>query len=202
MRLGVRVANCVPSRDDAIRRSQSASNPSRKEKCMKRFHIHVAVPDLAESIGFYSTLFGAEPSVRKADYAKWMLEDPRVNFAISQRSSSAGINHLGFQVDSDAELESAHDQLVAAGRRITAEKGAHCCYAVSDKYWVTDPAGVAWETFHSLGSIPVYGSDEEVDACGAQPTVCCGLRAEASVGAAKSACCGPKDTADRSSCCA
>jgi catechol 2,3-dioxygenase-like lactoylglutathione lyase family enzyme len=171
---------------------------------MKRFHVHVAVPDLAESIGFYSTLFGAEPSVRKPDYAKWMLDDPRVNFAISQRNGSAGVNHLGFQVDSDSELETAHGQLVAAGRRITAEKGANCCYAVSDKYWVTDPAGVAWETFHTLGSVPVYGegTDKAASACGTQATVCCGLGAEPST--PKSAgCCGTTEAAaEKSSCCA
>jgi catechol 2,3-dioxygenase-like lactoylglutathione lyase family enzyme len=141
---------------------------------MKRFHVHVAVPDLDASIGFYSTLFGAEPTVRKPDYAKWMLEDPRVNFAISQRGAHSGVNHLGFQVDSDPELEAVHQNLVAANRGITAEKDAHCCYAVSDKYWVTDPAGVAWETFHSLGTIPVYGEDAASNACGTGETMCCG----------------------------
>ena len=173
---------------------------------MKRFHVHVAVPDLAESIGFYSVLFGAEPSVRKPDYAKWMLDDPRVNFAISQRGDSAGVNHLGFQVDSDAELESAHARLAAADRRITAEKGAHCCYAVSDKYWVTDPAGVAWETFHTLGGIPVYGEDTEsaASACGTAATLCCGLGAgvSASPGKAEAACCATAEPPEKSSGCA
>jgi catechol 2,3-dioxygenase-like lactoylglutathione lyase family enzyme len=166
---------------------------------MKRFHVHVAVPDLSESIRFYSTLFGAEPAVQKEDYAKWMLDDPRVNFAISQRGGTAGINHLGFQVDSDAELESIHGQLVTAEREIVAERNASCCYARSDKYWVTDPAGVAWETFRSLGSIPVYGDDSEPRAgargaaCGCAPTIgteaesaCCG---SAPVTEAKRACC-------------
>jgi catechol 2,3-dioxygenase-like lactoylglutathione lyase family enzyme len=124
---------------------------------MKRFHVHVAVPDLAASIRFYSTLFGAEPVVTKVDYAKWMLDDPRVNFAISQRGAKTGVNHLGFQVDSGAELAAMHGQLEAADRGVVAEMGVNCCYAKSDKYWVTDPAGIAWESFHSLGTIPVFG---------------------------------------------
>jgi catechol 2,3-dioxygenase-like lactoylglutathione lyase family enzyme len=172
---------------------------------MKRFHVHVAVPDLAESIGFYSTLFGAEPAVRKPDYAKWMLDDPRINFAISQRGGSAGVNHLGFQVESDADLETVHEQLVAAGRGITAEKSANCCYAVSDKYWVTDPAGVAWETFHTLGSVPVYGEDTASNACGSGGA-CCGTASkqrDETSRAAPSACCGSAGVAsEKSSCCA
>jgi catechol 2,3-dioxygenase-like lactoylglutathione lyase family enzyme len=153
---------------------------------MKRFHVHVAVPHLAESIRFYSTLFGAEPSVRKDDYAKWMLEDPRINFAISQRGGAGGVNHLGFQVDSGDELEAMHAQLSAADRSLVTEIGANCCYAVSDKYWMTDPAGVAWETFHSLGNIPIYGED------GAS-------RREASQGA----CCTPAPGPEgKSACCA
>ena len=170
---------------------------------MKRFHVHVAVPDLTESIGFYTTLFGAEPAVRKHDYAKWMLDDPRVNFAISQRGGSAGVNHLGIQVDSDGELESVHEKLIAAGRGITAEKGANCCYAVSDKYWVADAAGVAWETFHSLGSIPVYGSETVATACGVGETACCGISAPATESAdvAKAGCCGQAETAGEASRC-
>ena len=131
---------------------------------MKRFHVHVAVPHLEESVRFYSTLFGAEPAVHKGDYAKWMLDDPRVNFAISQRVGAGGVNHLGFQVDSGDELEAIRAQLIAADRSIVSEKAANCCYAVSDKYWVTDPSGVAWETFHSLASIPVYGGTEATGA--------------------------------------
>ena len=130
---------------------------------MKRFHVHVAVPNLAESIRFYSTLFGVAPTVTKDDYAKWMLEDPRVNFAISQRGASVGINHLGFQVDSDDELETLHAQLQSADRAVLAEQGANCCYAKSNKYWVTDPSGIAWESFHTLGSIPIFGSSEEAE---------------------------------------
>ena len=129
---------------------------------MKRLHVHVSVQDLAASIRFYRTLFGAEPAVTKADYAKWMLEDPRVNFAISTHRQPVGVNHLGFQVDTDEELRSMRAQLEAADARMVEETEQPCCYARSDKYWVTDPTGIAWETFHTLGSIPVYGEDTAV----------------------------------------
>jgi catechol 2,3-dioxygenase-like lactoylglutathione lyase family enzyme len=128
---------------------------------MKRFHVHVAVNDLGQNIRFYSTVFGAQPTVVKPDYAKWMLEDPRINFAISSRGTEAGINHLGLQVDSDEEFQAMREQLVAADSGIVEETGANCCYAKSDKYWVTDPQGIAWETYHSLGSIPMFGADSE-----------------------------------------
>jgi catechol 2,3-dioxygenase-like lactoylglutathione lyase family enzyme len=124
---------------------------------MKRFHVHVAVQDLAASIRFYSSVFGAEPSVLKPDYAKWMLEDPRLNFAISLRGGALGVNHLGIQVDSAEELTSLREQVAAAEIEARDEAGANCCYARADKYWVQDPQGVAWETFHTLGSIPVFG---------------------------------------------
>jgi catechol 2,3-dioxygenase-like lactoylglutathione lyase family enzyme len=129
---------------------------------MKRFHIHVSVDDLAQSIRFYSTLFGAKPSRVEADYAKWMLEDPRVNFAISKRAQPIGVNHLGFQVDSAEELNALHTQLRAAEARVIQENEQACCYARSDKYWVTDPTGIAWESFHTLGPIRVYGEDTPV----------------------------------------
>jgi len=151
---------------------------------MKRFHVHVAVPDLQQSIRFYSTMFGSEPSVVKPDYAKWMLEDPRVNFAISQRGTGAGINHLGFQVDSGAELDELHGRLQKADAGVFEEKDVSCCYAKSDKYWVRDPAGIPWESFHSLGTVPFYNGDN----------------AEAS----KAGCCAPKDGAKEATpaCCA
>jgi catechol 2,3-dioxygenase-like lactoylglutathione lyase family enzyme len=126
---------------------------------MKRLHVHVSVVDIAASIRFYKTLFAAEPSVTKEDYAKWMLEDPKVNFAISTRQQSAGINHLGFQVESAEELRAMRAQLEAADARMIEEREQPCCYARSDKYWVTDPTGIAWETFHTSGSIPLYGED-------------------------------------------
>ena len=157
---------------------------------MKRFHVHVAVPDLGASIRFYSTLFGAEPLVKKDDYAKWMLDDPRVNFAISQRGAKIGVNHLGFQVDSGEELDALHGQLEAADRGVVAEKGASCCYAKSDKYWVTDPAGIAWESFHSLGTIRVFGeADADADAAKACCTPATTASAVAMPGSRKAACC-------------
>jgi lactoylglutathione lyase len=129
---------------------------------MKRFHLHISVNDLSQSIRFYSTLFGAEPSRVEADYAKWMLEDPRVNFAISTNRQPIGVNHLGLQVQSADELRAMQAQLNAADTRIIEESKQACCYARSDKYWVTDPTGIALETFHTLGNIPVYGEDTPV----------------------------------------
>lgn len=123
---------------------------------MKRFHVHILVDNLDQSLKFYSTLFGQAPTVAKPDYAKWMLEDPRVNFAISARGGEAGIDHLGFQVDDEAGLEAMHAQLQQADKAIIAEPGTTCCYAKSDKYWVQDPTGIAWETFRSLGGIPTF----------------------------------------------
>ncbi len=129
---------------------------------MKRLHVHVSVKDLPASIRFYRTLFGAEPVVTQPDYAKWMLDDPRVNFAISMNRQPVGVNHLGFQVESDEELRGMRAQLEAADARMVEENEQPCCYAKSDKYWVTDPTGIAWETFHTLGRIPVYGEDTAV----------------------------------------
>ena len=127
---------------------------------MKRFHVHVAVNDLSKSIAFYSAMFGEQPGVVKQDYAKWMLEDPRINFAISNRGQAVGVNHLGMQAEDDAELEAIHANLQKADTTVLAEKDAHCCYARSDKYWVTDPQGIAWESFRSLSSIPLFGDGE------------------------------------------
>ncbi|MGE5090439.1 MAG: ArsI/CadI family heavy metal resistance metalloenzyme, partial [Candidatus Levyibacteriota bacterium] len=152
---------------------------------MKRFHVHVAVQDLAKSVQFYSKVFGAEPTVLKSDYAKWMVEDPRLNFAISSRGAQPGVNHLGLQVDTTEELAGMRDQLAAADAGIVDEPGAKCCYAESDKYWITDPQGIAWETYHSLGSIPVFAASrqgEEAEAAG-------GARAPAAEAA--SSCCAP-----------
>src|SRR5919109_5353038 len=131
---------------------------------MKRFHVHVSVEKLDDSIRFYSSLFGAAPTVVQPDYAKWMLEDPRVNFAISQRGRQPGINHLGFQVESDEELKAMRGQLEAADTGLLEQTGAACCYAPPDKYWVTDPQGVAWETFHTLDTIPMFGEDSRAAA--------------------------------------
>jgi catechol 2,3-dioxygenase-like lactoylglutathione lyase family enzyme len=124
---------------------------------MKRFHVHVAVPDLQQGVRFYSTVFGAQPSVVKPDYAKWMLDDPRVNFAISQRGGAAGIAHLGIQVDRRDELDALHAQLEAAGETIADQGAATCCYAKSEKGWVRDPVGLSWETFVTHGEATTYG---------------------------------------------
>ena len=148
---------------------------------MKRFHVHVQVEDLAASIRFYAAMFGTGPSVLKADYAKWMLEDPRVNFAISARGGKAGVNHLGFQLDSDEELRAMRQQVEAAdAASLVEQSGTTCCYAKSDKYWVTDPTGIPWETYHTLDSVPVFGVDDVPRA--------------AQIVATGSACCGPATT--------
>jgi len=126
---------------------------------MKRFHVHIAVVDLGASVRFYSTLFAAEPVMLKSDYAKWMLDDPCINFAISSRGRAIGVNHLGFQVDSDQELIALKTQLQRADEQVLEQKGQPCCYARSDKYWVTDPDGIAWESFHTLETIPVFGEE-------------------------------------------
>ena len=141
---------------------------------MKRFHVHVAVNDITASVRFYSQIFGAEPSVLKPDYAKWMLEDPRINFAISMRAGrGTGINHLGLQVDSDDELRGMRSQLAAADAALVEENAVNCCYAKSDKYWVTDPQGIAWETWHSLGSVSMFGDDIGTSTTSPQGSGCC-----------------------------
>ena len=125
---------------------------------MKRLHVHTTVRDLEESIRFYSTLFGQEPARHETDYAKWMLEDPRVNFAISTWGKEPGIDHLGFQVDEDSELGEIADRLAKAGHAVAPEKSATCCYAVSDKHWVVDPAGTPWETFRTMAQVKTRGA--------------------------------------------
>lgn len=138
---------------------------------MKRLHIHLAVDDLAKNIDFYSALFQSAPSVREADYAKWLLDDPRVNFAISSRGRQPGLDHLGIQVESGAELEAVQQNLAAAELPVAAQKQANCCYAQSDKYWTVDPQGIAWEAFHSLQTIPLFGDDQVVQL--APTSSCC-----------------------------
>lgn len=138
---------------------------------MKRFHVHLGVIDLHQSINFYSGLFGAPPTVRKDDYAKWMIEDPRVNFAISTRGGEVGVNHLGLQADSADELAGIRDQFAAADlASITDQPGASCCYAKSDKHWVTDPQGIAWEGYHSLGEVRFFNGDQTEEVGG---SACC-----------------------------
>lgn len=150
---------------------------------MKRMHVHVSVSDLEASIRFYSTLFAAAPTVRKVDYAKWMLEDPRVNFAISQRGAAAGIEHLGIQVDDGAELQEVYARLKGADRPVLEEGQTTCCYARSEKSWIEDPQGVQWETFLTTGESTLYGHDPvkpvTTEASGAARcgTSCCAPRA-------------------------
>jgi catechol 2,3-dioxygenase-like lactoylglutathione lyase family enzyme len=126
---------------------------------MKRLHVSIAVRDLDESIRFYSVLFGAEPTVLKTDYAKWMLEDPRVNFSISSRDKIKGIDHLGIQVDDDIELAMLTERLARAGQSVHQQTATTCCYARSNKAWVHDPEGVAWEAFHTLGESATYSGN-------------------------------------------
>lgn len=139
---------------------------------MKRFHVHVHVDDLAQSITFYSWLFGAEPTRTEGDYAKWMLDDPRLNFAISARGGVRGVDHLGFQTDDAEELAALKARAQSADLALMDEGETTCCYARSEKHWVTDPQGVAWEHFHTLGDIPTFRS--------------------AAPAASASACCAPK----------
>ena len=140
---------------------------------MKRLHVHLSVENLDESIGFYSAMFSTQPTVTKSDYAKWMLEDPRVNFAISQRSAELGLNHLGVQVESPEELAEMHQRLEGLQADLTKETDAACCYAKSDKYWVTDPQGIAWETFRTLDSIPVFGDNHDNHSATVDQSACC-----------------------------
>lgn len=155
---------------------------------MKRLHVHVGVTDLESSIGFYSTLFGAEPTVTKEDYAKWMLEDPRVNFAISSGNHAAkGIEHLGIQVESGEELTEVYGRLQAADRPVLEEGATTCCYAKSEKSWIADPDGIVWEAFFTNGEATVYGDSPALAALSAN--------------AAEDACCAPAMPAQTASCC-
>ena len=166
---------------------------------MKRFHAHVHVDDLAQSIAFYSKLFAAAPTRVEADYAKWMLEDPRVNFAISTRGAKPGLDHFGMQTDDAAELAELKARAEAADMALLDEGNTTCCYARSEKHWVTDPQGIAWEHFHTLGDIPVFNEAAPSSAAGA----CCAPSAAAPAPAApRAACCGPATaTTAKTSCC-
>lgn len=154
---------------------------------MKRFHVHVAVDDLEANIRFYSAVFGAAPTVTKPDYAKWMIEDPRINFAISNRGAKAGLDHLGLQVDSDEELGELRQKVAEAEIAALDQPLSECCYARSDKYWITDPQGIAWETYHTLGEVEVYGVDMPK---AVEPAACCAPKPNAA-----------NTTPERASCC-
>jgi len=140
---------------------------------MKRFHVHVHVDDLKKSIGFYSKLFAAEPARVESDYAKWMLDDPAVNFAISTRGGDSGVDHLGFQTDDPAELAQMKARAEAADMGLLDEGQTTCCYARSEKHWVVDPQGVAWEHFHTLASIPVFREGAAAPAGADAAAACC-----------------------------
>lgn len=172
---------------------------------MKRLHVHVSVADLQHSIRFYSTLFGTDPTVEKGDYAKWMLDDPRVNFAISQRGRKTGVDHLGMQAEDTAELELVGERLKAADAVGLAEKDTTCCYARSDKYWTEDPQGVRWENFLTHGESTTYSAAHHDVPLAA----CCGTEekgaaapgaAEAGAGQAEASCCKPEE-AGKAGCC-
>ena len=155
---------------------------------MKRLHVHVGVENLDRSIGFYSTLFGAAPSVVKNDYAKWMLDDPRVNFAISSDHHAArGLEHLGIQVEDGDELAEVYGRLKAADRPVLEEGATTCCYAKSEKSWIADPDGIVWEAFLTNGDATVYGDSPELSALSANSADanCC-----APAIAPQAACCG------------
>ncbi|MFN0022354.1 MAG: ArsI/CadI family heavy metal resistance metalloenzyme [Parvularculaceae bacterium] len=128
---------------------------------MKRFHAHITVDDIGAARKFYAAMFGAAPTVDKPDYAKWMLDDPRINLAISSRGlRAAGINHLGIEAETQGELDDLERKLTAAEIAMKAEPGARCCYARSNKQWITDPQGIVWEMFHTMGEAAVYGDDQ------------------------------------------
>ena len=166
---------------------------------MKRFHAHVHVDDLTQSIAFYSKLFAAAPTRVEADYAKWMLEDPRVNFAISTRGAKPGLDHFGMQTDDAQELAELKARAEAADMALLDEGNTTCCYARSEKHWVTDPQGIAWEHFHTLGDIPVFNEAAPSSAAGA---CCAPLAAAPAPAAPRAACCGPATaTTAKTSCC-
>jgi catechol 2,3-dioxygenase-like lactoylglutathione lyase family enzyme len=153
---------------------------------MKRLHVHVSVEDLAGSIRFYSALFAAEPVVTKSDYAKWMLDDPRVNFAISTRGGGSGLDHLGIQVETPAELQEVYARLRDADRPVLEEGTTVCCYARSEKSWITDPQGLSWETFLTTGESTVYGDSTDLGPIRIAGWACCAPEIE------PGACCAPK----------
>jgi hypothetical protein len=154
---------------------------------MKRLHVHLSVEDLSKSIRFYSTLFGTAPSVSKPDYAKWMLDDPRVNFAISTRSGVAGVDHLGIQVETADELQEVYGRLRMADRPVQEEGATVCCYAKSEKSWITDPQGVSWEAFYTVGESAVFGGPPPLNSAKeATDDACCTPKTP------QGACCAPK----------
>jgi hypothetical protein len=155
---------------------------------MKRMHVHVSVEDISKAVGFYSALFSVQPNVLKDDYAKWMLDDPRVNFAISSRGGQPGLDHLGIQVEDQGELQDVYARLRDAGSAVIEQGATTCCYAKSEKSWIDDPAGISWETFLTSGEATNYGDSFDRDARIAHQKACCAPQ-PVSAAKAASACC-------------
>lgn len=162
---------------------------------MKRMHIHVGVDNIADAVKFYSALFGAEPDKQKPDYAKWMLDDPRINFAISTRSGKQGLDHLGIQVDDEAELSEMRQRISQAEIDMIDEGETVCCYAESDKSWLQDPAGIAWEAYQTMGDAQLFSQKEAQG-----ESACCAPVSIPVVAAPSNGCCEPSDNND-SGCC-
>ena len=168
---------------------------------MKRFHVHIAVENLGDSVRFYSDLFGLPPTVERTDYAKWMIEEPRLNFAISARGHRPGVNHLGFQAEDAEELaelgaRAAH----AAGAAVLRETAVECCYAKGNKYWVIDPQGLAWEHFQTLGEVPIFGEDAAMKQDDGTPcSIPLHAAQNAGIAEPKAECCVPSASADTAS---
>jgi len=153
---------------------------------MKRFHVHMSVEDIAQSVKFYSALFAAEPAVLKPDYAKWMLDDPQVNFAISTHGGKPGLDHLGIQVETAAELQEVYGRMQKADRPVLEEGATSCCYAKSEKSWIADPQGVSWETFLTSGTSTVYGDRVDLGPIRTKQGACCAPASET----VSASCCG------------
>ena len=162
---------------------------------MKRLHVHVAVENLYDAVKFYSTMFGAQPVKLKTDYAKWLLEDPRVNFAISARGRKPGLDHLGVQVDEETELAEVRERVKSADMKTYDEGVTSCCYAKADKSWLIDPAGIAWEAYRTMGDVEMYGRDQSLPTT-AEEGACCGPAPKSEKDAA---CCGPSATKEKAS---
>jgi len=176
---------------------------------MKRLHVHLRVDHLEGSIDFYTTLFGSAPTLVKHDYAKWRIDDPRVNFTISQRNSEVGVDHLGIEVDSAAELATITARLADRGGKLVEQKDTRCCYARSDKTWASDPQGIVWEAFRTQGPAALFGAEDDTtpSACGTAGD-CDGVTAAVAAAARAESCCAdapcgtPSAAHEESACCA
>jgi hypothetical protein len=162
---------------------------------MKRFHVRVGAENLEESVQFYFGMFGSDPTVRKEDYAKWMIDDPRVNFAISRRGGRVGVNHFGLQADSPEELAEIRAHFAAASTSVADQPDASCCYAKSDKHWVIDPQGIAWEGYRTLGEIRFFDGNEDGETSAPRGTrisataACCAPQKDATTKMSRGGCC-------------